>query len=53
MTAFFRHYEDHTLSELIEEIAERTYYTEQELADASWFDCIEILRELENRAYCE
>ena len=50
MTAFFRHYEEFTLSELIEEL---TDHTEAELADVSWFDCLEMLRDLENAAYCD
>ena len=31
MTAFFRHYEEFTLSELIEEITQRTDFTEADL----------------------
>ena len=53
MTAFFRHYEEFTLSELVEELTERSDWTEAELADASWFDCLEMLRDLENAAYCD
>ena len=53
MTAFFRHYEEFTLSELIEEITQRTDFTEADLSDASWFDCLEMLRDLENAAYCD
>ena len=53
MTAFFRHYEEFTLSELIEELVERSDWDEADLADCSWFDCLEMLRDLENAAYCD
>ena len=53
MTAFFRHYEEYTLAELIEELAELTNQPEENLTDLSWFDCLEMLRDLENAAYCD
>ena len=48
MTAFFRHYEQFTTSELIEEVSALTNQREENLTDASWFDLQEMLREHEN-----
>ena len=53
MTAFFRHYEEYTLSELIEELAELTGQPEENLTDLSWFDALEMLRERENALYTD
>ena len=48
MTALFRHYEEYSLAELIEEAAELTNQPEENLTDLSWFDVLEIIREHEN-----
>ena len=53
MTAFFHHYEEFTLSELIEELSELTNRPEEDFIDCSWFDCLEMLRDRENAAYCD
>ena len=53
MTAFLRHYEDYSLTELIEELAELTGQPEENLADLSWFDCLEMLRERENQLFTD
>ena len=51
MTAFFRHYEEFTTSELIEEVSALTNQPEENLLDLSWFDLLEMIREHENNLW--